>query len=710
MSEDKVKKKKKRKNNSKTNNKIKKKKESKSQKTNNNQSKKNNKSKNNDKTTKNNIDKKNNIKTNQDGFQNKKNKLFYFFILIIIIVLLFNISYSFFNYTRTGSKNELIVGKIYMDYVTSKTISLQGVLPRSDLDNNTYIEFNIGGINKYEKDIIYAIDLVYGDVPSGKLEENRIRDDLLRFTLTKSVDGGEEEAVLENKSFNDLNNCRIYVEKISKNTSVSVNHNYKLYMWISDSINIGNTLDADYTLEEWNNLFASIKIKVVGDFEEKGVNNTIKVELNPNGGIVNPKTLYYEVGDIYGELPIPTKDGYEFLGWKYNNREIKSTDLVADENAAFVLNDDYEFDGATCIDTGMKPFMENTWNKNFYIAFDITEDNSTVGQSTLVNAKLEDQGRGYPGFVFRRTSNIASNLYELSANINSSLNRRESNISGNTTKVELIRLNNKLYSRFNDGNISEFLDFTRFTNYFDTPVTIGCSMTSDGEYQRYFKGTLSHIAAQYIADDATLDDFLNHLVYSSGESIVLEANWEKTRYILNGEVEFDGTNYIDTGIYLFNESNWQRNFYMSFEILENNSSSSEMATIMSAKYEAKAPYQGVELRQIGSSNKNNYRSKACRDSTSTGFNDVNTIPIATTTKVRYIRINNVLYYSLNGSTTFTPMQDFTGFTLYFDLPVTFGVSLINMETPQRYFTGTLANIRVEFIGKNATLADYENEP
>ena len=645
----------------------------------------------------------------------KDNVKIYVFVILasFLMLLLFTISYSvsFFNYTRTGDVSELLVGKVYLHYNTQKNILLQGVEPRSDRDLSTYIEFTVDGINEYkEKDIWYAIDLVHGDVPDGKEETNRIRDDLLRFTMTKSVDDGEEIIVFENQGYPALENERIYIDKIDKNTSVNVNHKYKLYMWISDKIIIGNTQAADYTAAEWNKLFASIKVKVIGDFEEKGTEESIKVTFDPTGGSVNPSIIYYKPGDTYGNLPVPVRDGYDFVGWKYNDHKIKSTDMVVDENAAFVLNDDYEFDGSTCIDTRMKPFRENTWQKNFYIAFEITEDNSTVGQATLVNAKYENQERGYPGFVFRKTSNISTKLYEMSANINSTKNKRDSNISGSTNKVELIRLNNKLYTRFNNGKIMEYFDFTGFDNYFDTAVTIGCSMTSGGGYQRYFEGTLSHLAAQYIADDATLDDFLDHLVYSSDEGITLEAEWAKRKFSLDGEVEFDGTNYINTGIYLFDENNWQRNFYMSFEILENNSSRNEMSTIMSAKYEAKAPFQGVELRQIGSSNKNNYRSKACRDGDAGGYKDFTNIPIATTKKVRYLRINNVLYYSLNDSKTFTPMQDFTGFNLYFNLPVTFGVSLINMETPQRYFTGKLANIRLEFIPDDATVADYENEP
>ena len=101
--------------------------------------------------------------------------------IIFIIIALIGVSYSFFNYTRTGDRNELIVGQIYLHYNTSRSLPLVNVEPRSELDPNMYIEFTINGLNEYkEKDIWYAIDLLYGDSVQNK---NRIRDDLLRFTL-----------------------------------------------------------------------------------------------------------------------------------------------------------------------------------------------------------------------------------------------------------------------------------------------------------------------------------------------------------------------------------------------------------------------------------------------------------------------------------------------------------------------------------------------
>ena len=138
----------------------------------------------------------------------------------------------------------------------------------SPFANLAYFEFTIDGKNTYtEKDIWYEIVLSYGDSHTTRTE--RIRDDLLRFRLVEVINGEEEELVT-NKSYDNLTNRRIWVDTIPKNTTNEVVHTYRLYMWISDSVRIGNTSDVDYDIETWNNeVYASIKVNVTGDFNEK---------------------------------------------------------------------------------------------------------------------------------------------------------------------------------------------------------------------------------------------------------------------------------------------------------------------------------------------------------------------------------------------------------------------------------------------------------
>lgn len=47
--------------------------------------------------------------------------------------------------------------------------------------------------------------------------------------------------------------------------------------------------------------------------------NTYTVTFDPNGGEVTQSTKEVVYNELYGELPIPTKEGYEFLGWRGKN-------------------------------------------------------------------------------------------------------------------------------------------------------------------------------------------------------------------------------------------------------------------------------------------------------------------------------------------------------------------------------------------------------
>lgn len=631
-------------------------------------------------------------------FKVKNNTItFYSVILVISFLFAIGISYSFFSYIRSGNPNSISVGKIFFNYNTSQTLLLSKIEPRSDLDSNTYIEFTVDGINEYTKDIWYAVDLLYGDVPDGKREENRIRDGLLRFTLKRFINN-DEEVLLENQGYDSIQDLRMYVDTISAGTNEQITYVYRLYMWISDEINVGNGVDADYTANEWNNLFASVKVKITGDFEEKGITNTIKVNFDANGGSVNKLYKYYNEGDTYGELPIPVREDYIFNGWYYANKKILSTDIVSEDGSAYVNNEDIVLDGTNYIDTGMYIFNESNWQRNFLLSFRIkSKENTQVNQATLINAKLEIENRGYPGFLFRKNS---SN-YEISANKNDvATSKKITDIPLNTEKVTIIRINNMLYYQIDDGDFLSVLDYTGFTNYFDVPLTIGASLDGNGKPQRYFKGIITDFIAQYLDDDATLENYQDHLYYSSGDGITLKASWIKNGVHYDGEYEFDGTTYIDTGIYLFNEENWQKDFYMSFEILENNSTDT-MATPMSAKNENGTPYPGVEFRLAG--NLNNYRSKAAKSTASNGSKDITNIPVSTTHKAQYLRIDNILYYNIDSKTNgkFVKMLDFSDFKLFFDVPVTFGASLTRPGgIPQRFFIGKLANMVVKFIPDN----------
>ncbi len=203
----------------------------------------------------------------EDNENDKKKILTMAGIVVGLMIITLGVSYAFFSFRKSGDNNELIVGDIYMHYKGQNMgVNIDNAIPSETYNPDEYFEFTIEGKNTYtEKDIWYEIDLVYGDAPVDRTI--RLRDDLLKFTLFEKVgEDGEETKVLDGVSYESINNTKIWVNKIDKDTTEETKITYKLYMWISNRLTIGR----DYTADEWNsNVYASVKVNVKGDFNAK---------------------------------------------------------------------------------------------------------------------------------------------------------------------------------------------------------------------------------------------------------------------------------------------------------------------------------------------------------------------------------------------------------------------------------------------------------
>ena len=200
--------------------------------------------------------------------KNNKKTILITSIILGVLILTISLTYAVFSMSKTGQNSNLVVGDVYMHYANgNKSINLANVMPSETYDATSFFEFTIDGKNTTtNKDIWYEIILKHGDDVTGK---TRIKDNLLKFTLTETKNG-TTTTVFDGRSYGDLTNKRIWVNTISKNTTSEVSITYRLYMWISNNTVIGN-VNQDYTTEEWKNIFASIKVDVAGDFNEKSI-------------------------------------------------------------------------------------------------------------------------------------------------------------------------------------------------------------------------------------------------------------------------------------------------------------------------------------------------------------------------------------------------------------------------------------------------------
>ena len=91
--------------------------------------------------------------------------------------------------------------------------------------------------------------------------------------------------------------------------------------------------------------------------------------------------------------------------------------------------------------------------RDFEIGFEIDNINiESINQQTIINSKLEDSTKNYPGFAFRRY--LASNNLELSSRSGKDIKDGLFHIWNYMTvqKVVLYRINNVLYISVNDGD------------------------------------------------------------------------------------------------------------------------------------------------------------------------------------------------------------------------------------------------------------------
>ena len=200
--------------------------------------------------------------------KNNKKTILITSIILGVLILTISLTYAVFSMSKTGQNSSLVVGDVYMHYANgNKSINLANAMPSETYDATSFFEFTIDGKNTTtNKDIWYEIILKHGDDLTGK---TRIKDNLLKFTLTETKNG-TTTTVFDGRSYGDLTNKRIWVNTINKNTTSEVSITYRLYMWISNDTVIGN-VNQDYTTDEWKNVFASIKVDVAGDFNEKSI-------------------------------------------------------------------------------------------------------------------------------------------------------------------------------------------------------------------------------------------------------------------------------------------------------------------------------------------------------------------------------------------------------------------------------------------------------
>ena len=345
---------------------------------------------------------------------------------------------------------------------------------------------------------------------------------------------------------------------------------------------------------------------------------------------------------------------YAKLSSTKENIEVKNSN-------SYRYNGKITFTGSNYIDTGLRLFTPDNIDKDFEINFDIISVGDNQKLNTILSS-MNEKDSPWPGFVVR----ISDNNKSISFKGNSTLANKKEDIYSKEVvqKVKIRRIGKKLFYSI-DNNEIELLDYSDLEKTFSTTLTFGCSLDGNNNPQRYFKGTISNI--NVIIQNPTK----YHTLYEHKDNIV-----------------FDGTNYINTGIKLFDEQNINKDFKIEFYIIELGNNEKQ-ATLLNDKDEKSSPWPGIHIR-IPSENSRNIEIAATGKEKKYYAYYIPKFPL----HVELKRIDSKFYYSLNYS-LYTELNNFSNIAWRFDVPLTFGCSLDGNRNPFRYFRGTISNVKVQ---------------
>ena len=195
--------------------------------------------------------------------------------VVLILMLTVGISYAFYYNVIQGNYNStLIAGDIYLRYEESNQINIIDGMPMSKesalASEANEFNFQIIGKNTSSKDMYYGISIVNGEEIEGK---TRINPEHINIYLES-----ENQVLIDGVRYKNIDNQRIWVDTIEGGTTSEITRNYSLKVWIDENTIIGNTEEVDYTIEEWNNTYLSIKVNVDGNLENMNMPLSIETD------------------------------------------------------------------------------------------------------------------------------------------------------------------------------------------------------------------------------------------------------------------------------------------------------------------------------------------------------------------------------------------------------------------------------------------------
>ena len=221
--------------------------------------------------------------------------------IFILMALAMGITYAYFSAKIIGSETESTLvfdaGTLSINLDGGNTLNGDKMIP-GDTPFSTK-KFTVIGNNNSNGYMPYSVNLV--------VDENTYSIDAISYTLelvTDETDNNGEP--IENRENTPINYTDIIGSGYFTKGS-NIKHTYLLKMYFLDT-------HTDQSADMKARFNAHIEI--TGNRASK---NKITVTFDADGGEVETLSKEVVIGSAYGDLPIPTKKGYEFLGWNGKN-------------------------------------------------------------------------------------------------------------------------------------------------------------------------------------------------------------------------------------------------------------------------------------------------------------------------------------------------------------------------------------------------------
>ena len=234
-------------------------------------------------------------------------------IITLLVVIITGASYAMFMRVNSSENDQVVTtGDLRISYSSTNGYingnTYRELIPLSNTEGlgQTGYSFsvqNTGSLAMTYSVYLYVDSASYAtDNPSGALFEDL---DSIKFNLetnNSSTNNISKISYQYKKTEDGIDKYEIYTGTLS---TTNAKDDHVLKIWLDDTLDVANI-----------GKYVYLKLEVSGNVTgQTQATNTYKVSFDAAGGdvTVNRKTVV--LNEAYGNLPIPTREGYTFLGW-----------------------------------------------------------------------------------------------------------------------------------------------------------------------------------------------------------------------------------------------------------------------------------------------------------------------------------------------------------------------------------------------------------